>query len=1695
MQRQRYLLAIATVLILSAAANAQQGPALARGFQPDKVYDFTQMDTVNTMNGNLTLQLPLGPKFQVNGGFSYQLSLTYNSKVWDYEVYAGATRAIPTRVSDAGLGWLVSLGRLLPGYQSPDSNVHSFFPWLHEGEPAVQGVSYTHDGSYIRERAVGSATLLETGDGLTRTFNSSGLLTAISDAFGNSLGIDYFSNVAGTPCPSLDASAWRLRDSENRRVNWVCFNNQRTSESYYDGQVERVILAAPSAANGTPRSAAYVFSYMTSTIHRGCHSTFIPDPPTVAVPLLASITDPTGATFNFTYNMDHLTACESGTLASVQIPTGATVTYDYRYSAIPSDQCGSGTWNSYLTGVGRRTISGPGIPTATWTYDSVTSPTPPGSVPCEIHDMNVPRPLPAEELTATVTDPAGNVTEQFYSVWPIVDTVSPNGFRATEYGLPLTRRENSGNGGMLLSKNVYSPSGWAANPKIPLRSYFVTYDRDVTTCGALDPQCLESNARVVADRVVYHDDGNLTSDTVRSDFDGLGHFRLVSVGGTVGGTATTYTGFTTRDPDVNPASGIDAGSYPSNFHPPTLNDAWFLNLPSRISHTEGTSTASTEMCYDHATGFLRASRVRLGATRSPRDLLAIFAGELRANGTADGNVASESSFGGDEAKSAPDQSLCAIAAGPPASPEYFRAFTYQGGVLATARSTGASFLSLNRTIDPPTGLVVADTDTANHTSFITYDSAWRTQAVALAGLASTTYSYSLASGSSSTFVPARIEMVSSSNAGKEIHYQYDALGRLWRTKRRMPGANTWSLTQTTHDVLSRPLDISEAQILVVPPSGSEYDFQPTLGTRFQDYDPFDRPQLLIAPDGSQTAFEFAGDRTKTTRASVAGSSGDLSVAKRETYDRLGRLVGLTEGLDSPTAQTTAYGYDAGGRLSSVALPSAAGMQTRTFTYDNRGLLLSEQHPELGAHGYGSVWFQALDSQGNLHGYDSHGHPHRRITGSAGGQFDLTIDYDSSERVALVRDALGRSLRQYAYDDPTGATFPQCTNNRCNGKAAAAARFNYFDTSNDLGTVVETESYQYDGPGGLMSRRDQTIGGAPTLSESFHVVVSYNDQGQPSQVSYPCRHELGSACVPSERTRSVANSFANGYLVGVGSWASSISYQPSGLVSSVTHGSGSTAILETWTPDPSGMNRPQRIQAAAANGNELWASGPYAYDHQGNIRSIGPTTFGYDYFGRLQQWSTTSGDGSSLTNSVLYDASGNIMGTGRGRCGGGPLGCWNTSFAEPPLLGTTNHYAAYTYDDSGGVTADTSRSYGYDAFGLMTSTSSEGRLLRYIYDADNERIAVVERVPGGDGVIRNRIWWTLRGLDSRLLSTWRDDWTSGSRVVNWTEDEIWRADFLLASETTGGTKHYVLDHLGSPRFVANGAGQSVGTQEFEPWGVGGTVNGGALQFTAHERDSSLIGAGTPLDYMHARFYHSANGRFLTPDPAVQPGAPANPQQWNRYAYVANNPLRFTDPSGKYVCTGTVQQCKAFEAARQLNLRSRSQSLKDTASVYGDPDKENGITVTFADPGLGHGAIVEQTLVFNVTGNNAVTATTSSKVIVDPGLKGNALRGAVAHEGSHIADARAFTSSFSADGTSYNNALNITNRESEVRAYKITYDVANASNQAFKFDGGLFKTLMTPAQVQDVTNDILKKSYAPAELGQQMFKQFADSPSRP
>jgi RHS repeat-associated protein len=320
-------------------------------------------------------------------------------------------------------------------------------------------------------------------------------------------------------------------------------------------------------------------------------------------------------------------------------------------------------------------------------------------------------------------------------------------------------------------------------------------------------------------------------------------------------------------------------------------------------------------------------------------------------------------------------------------------------------------------------------------------------------------------------------------------------------------------------------------------------------------------------------------------------------------------------------------------------------------------------------------------------------------------------------------------------------------------------------------------------------------------------------------------------------------------------------------------------------DPQPGHAPQaRHFTPHALGSTQWDSGTYKYDGAGNIIGIGTDYYVYDGVQRLTQ-SSTKGTAETYT----YDGFGNMK--------------TRTNQTIPQVQASTNQYLGYTYNEIGAVTSDGSYTFTYDALGQPLSKAYPNKETEYyLYTASDERI----------GVARGGWWdWSIRDESGKVLRQYKSSITNPSLPSLWVEDFVWRNGLLLGSQRPlemGGRRHFHLDHLGTPRLVTSDDGQLVSYHDYYPFGdehspVAQEVPSGfdredPLKFTGHERDyAGGMGGedGHAVDYMHARYYNPNVGRFLSVDPVE--GNPSHPQSWNRYAYVMNNPINGTDPTGK------------------------------------------------------------------------------------------------------------------------------------------------------------------------------------------------------
>ncbi len=119
---------------------------------------------------------------------------------------------------------------------------------------------------------------------------------------------------------------------------------------------------------------------------------------------------------------------------------------------------------------------------------------------------------------------------------------------------------------------------------------------------------------------------------------------------------------------------------------------------------------------------------------------------------------------------------------------------------------------------------------------------------------------------------------------------------------------------------------------------------------------------------------------------------------------------------------------------------------------------------------------------------------------------------------------------------------------------------------------------------------------------------------------------------------------------------------------------------------------------------------------------------------------------------------------------------------------------------------------------------------------------------------------------------------------------------------GGVVQYLHgDHLGSTSLTTDESGAMVARQLYHPYGTTRYSEGTLATDFGFTGQRNVAGIGL-MDY-NARFYAPALGRFVSADTIVP--EPGNPQAFNRYSYVENNPVRYTDPSGH--CSAKYGSC--------------------------------------------------------------------------------------------------------------------------------------------------------------------------------------------
>jgi YD repeat-containing protein len=901
------------------------------------------------------------------------------------------------------------------------------------------------------------------------------------------------------------------------------------------------------------------------------------------VPVLVRVELPSGLFFRMTQDgleggtPAYDTASEtSAVLRKLRLPTLGYLEWEYT-----SREYSTALWSGRTTSPGiakRMTVGADNVTIGTWTYDHRHSPRVSCSVTCPF-GSNTCWAGGSRLLVTSVTHPLDDGSTvssiNYYSIYfghavdergARYDACPADVWKNSEYA-QLINRYVTADDGRYLSSEVRQNVIWANVTDVAsrvlsgtlLKETWSRYEQDAIPNQEPDEPPSGMNRRVASTKTITHSGGTALTDpassTDNSDFDDYGHYRL----------------------------SVDSGNFPvassrtrfTKFAPSTPASTWLPNLYTEQCVVEG-SVATATSCsdlgaadivrtnFDTSTGALLARRTLLNPNADgaldKNDLLQTYDYDSH------GNVLHERSYGGTQELPVSEATPFAPGAANSAVYDITHTWTYSNSEPITHKAKYAPFAALisDDDIDKYSGLVKTQRDAAGIATTTSYDAAGRMQNVSQIGSATTYYQYTDPSYAvSGGLVPSKIQVATASVQGLgsiASQYQYDALGRLYRQKTYMPDS-TWSLVETEFYPWGAKKSVSSMEGL--PAEVDEFAFTPVHRTLFTGYDAFDRVGTITAPDVTKTQYTYTGVERMLR---VSKNADETQVAKAtENYDWRGRLVKVTEPSGPSNADVdTSYTYDVADRLRSVYSASGGATQNRTFTYDHRGFLTAETHPEKAPFGV------------HYSDFDARGHLGRRQDGGVDGQFDLVFVYDGAERLTTVSEHSSaaraeRLLKEFSFADANGAAG---TDYKA-GKLTSAVRHNYTKTRGD---VKVTEAFTYTAPGGRLAQRATTINVAGNDVQTFTTPVTWDDLGKPTNIGYPAC-ATPSQCTGANSVASVDQLFTNGALMRVGPSATpfgTLSYHDNGMLKRVAHGDASSTITDEYEKDGNGMSRPAKI---------------------------------------------------------------------------------------------------------------------------------------------------------------------------------------------------------------------------------------------------------------------------------------------------------------------------------------------------------------------------------------------------------------------------------------------------------------------------------------------------------------------------------------
>ncbi len=779
----------------------------------------------------------------------------------------------------------------------------------------------------------------------------------------------------------------------------------------------------------------------------------------------------------------------------------------------------------------------------------------------------------------------------------------------------------------------------------------------------------------------------------------------------------------------------------------------------------------------------------------------------------------------------------------------------------------------------------------------------------------TTYSYS-----GNGFVTRKTENQHSSDS-LATYYTYDNFGNLTSQVSTGNGITTPLTTYYTYESSHRfPVRIYTSPASTV--QKYTYDLwgnvltsqdsinQSITNTVTHTYDAWGNLIRTQAPDGTETTYTRGWNNSSSQRWFILEQGTAIPWVKT-WYDNCGRQV-KTESvgpMNVDVGSTTTY--NSKGLVSGRTDTNGNLTLSYTYTYDSRGRIISETRP-----GNSTVTY-------------SYGSDGRTKTVSDNGR-QTTYTYDAMGNLKTVHAPMSSTVT-HAYSSNGGIK-----NTVSDG---ATWTFQYDDRGNRTSMTdpdAGTTTYTYD----ALGRETRRVDGRGVV-----FVTNYDYLGRVTSLSstrdwtQTITHTYGTS--GTGQMRLVSES--------LGSWTKSYVYDAYGRVTGETMTNGTDITRsKSYQYGSNGLLSLKTLPGGVTNS--------YTYDAYGNLTGVNGASGAVvwsltDYTGRRTVSHTTL-DGSNypFVKTTCLDQYGYLDSI---RCHQNNCYYQEDKYVFSPQTGNLmsmqkinmDYPAYFTYDNADRLTTvqynnQNAMSMAYAANGNLTSKTDIGS---YTYGSTSKPHAVQSvqntnnAVDYNDQYIEYNPWnkvdniWQTDNTDFYYYFAWygpdlQKVYSTMDRTYHREYDKFFWGDYEEKIANGVTTRYYYVDgahgpaglymekdipntnevethavavmtdHLGSITAMADNSDWCYDAS-YDVWGKKDAQYvfcddfGFDRGFTGHEHIDAL-----GLIDMKGRMYDPKLGRFLSPDNYIQ--APDNPQNYNRYSYCLNNPLKYTDPDGEF-----------------------------------------------------------------------------------------------------------------------------------------------------------------------------------------------------